>query len=154
MPLRHEIPGTTPIELEHLVLDVNGTLTDRGQLIAGVTERIERLRDQIGIHLLSADTRGLAGELARQLAIPVERIASGEDKSAFLERIGSARCAAIGNGLNDAAMLRAARLGIAVVGPEGASPTTLNAADVVCPSIGAALGLLLDPLSLASTLRP
>jgi P-type E1-E2 ATPase len=154
MPLRYEIPGITAIELEHLVLDVNGTLTDRGQLIAGVAEAIERLRHRIGVHLLSADTRGLVGELASQLAIPAERITSGENKSAFLERLGSARCAAIGNGLNDAAMLRAARIGIAVVGPEGASPVTLAAADVVCPSIGAALGLLLDPLSLGSTLRP
>jgi P-type E1-E2 ATPase len=154
MPLRYEIPGTAAIELEHLVLDVNGTLSDRGQLIAGVAEPIEQLRHQIAVYLLSADTRGLVGELARQLAVPAERIASGEDKSAFLDRLGPARCAAIGNGLNDAAMLRVARLGIAVVGPEGASPMTLDAADVICPSIGAALGLLLDPLSLASTLRP
>jgi P-type E1-E2 ATPase len=154
MSLLYDIPGTTAIELEHLVLDVNGTLTDRGQLIDGVAERIERLRDQVEVHLLSADTRGLVGDVGRQLALPAQSVGSGEEKSAFLERLGPARCAAIGNGLNDAAMLRTARLGIAVLGPEGASAVTLDAADVVCPSIGTALGLLLEPLTLASTLRP
>jgi hypothetical protein len=34
---RFEIPGAAAIELEHLVLDVNGTLTHRGDLIPGVT---------------------------------------------------------------------------------------------------------------------
>jgi soluble P-type ATPase len=59
-----------------------------------------------------------------------------------------------GNGLKDAPMLRAARLGIAIVGPEGASSAALAAAEVVCTSIIAALELLLDPVTLASTLRP
>jgi soluble P-type ATPase len=50
-------------------------------------------------------------------------------------------------------MLAAAALGIAVLGPEGASSTALRAADVVCPSILHALDLLLDDRALAATLR-
>ena len=71
-----------------------------------------------------------------------------------MERLGADRCCAVGNGLNDAPMLRAARLGIAIVGPEGAGSAALAAAEVVCASIIAALELLLDPVTLASTLRP
>jgi soluble P-type ATPase len=51
-------------------------------------------------------------------------------------------------------MLSVARLGIAVVGPEGAGAATLRAADVVCGSILDALGLLLNEAALVSTLRP
>lgn len=68
--------------------------------------------------------------------------------------MGAERCAAIGNGANDAAMLEAARLGLAVVGQEGASAATLRAADVVCVSILDALDLLARPDALAATLRP
>ena len=71
-----------------------------------------------------------------------------------MERLGADQCCAVGNGLNDAPMLRAARLGIAIVGPEGAGSAALAAAEVVCASIIAALELLLDPVTLASTLRP
>ena len=150
---RFEIPGATTIELEHLVLDVNGTLTQRGDLIPGVAERIAPLRQRVVVHLLSADTRGQLGAVAERLAVPVQAISRGDEKRAFVERLGADRCGAVGNGLNDAPMLQAARLGIAIVGPEGASFAALAAAEVVCATITAALDLLLDPVTLASTLR-
>jgi len=59
----------------------------------------------------------------------------------------------VGNGANDAAALRAAALGIAVIGPEGASAEALVAADVVCTSILQALDLLVDEQALTATLR-
>ncbi|MCA1697994.1 MAG: HAD family hydrolase [Actinobacteria bacterium] len=154
MSARFEIPGAAAIELKHLVLDVNGTLTDHGELISGVAERIAPLRQRIAIYLLSADTRGQLDAVAELLALPAAAIARGEEKRAFVETLGADRCAAIGNGLNDSPMLRAARIGIAILGPEGASSAALAAADVVCTSITAALGLLDDPPSLASTVRP
>jgi P-type E1-E2 ATPase len=154
MAIRYEIPGAETIEVEHLICDVNGTLTDRGELIPGVYARIERLRRDVDIYLLSADTRGRMAEIARTLGVPAEAISRGEEKRAFVERLGAERCVAIGNGLNDAPMLEVARLGIAIVGPEGASAATLAAADAVCGSPTAALDLLLDGTTVASTLRP
>jgi P-type E1-E2 ATPase len=151
---RYEIPGAAAIELEHLVLDVNGTLTHRGDLIPGVAERIAPLRQRVVVHLLSADTRGQLGEVAERLAVPAQAVSRGDEKRAFVARVGADRCCAVGNGLNDAPMLRAARLGIAIIGPEGASSAALAAAEVVCATITAALDLLLDPVTLASTLRP
>ena len=54
--IRREILGARPLELDHLLLDVNGTIANRAHLIEGVEERIGRIRDQLEVHLLSADT--------------------------------------------------------------------------------------------------
>jgi soluble P-type ATPase len=68
--LRREIPGAGSFELDHLLLDVNGTLADRARLIDGVEERIARAREELEIHLLSADTLGdldnTAGSVSRR----------------------------------------------------------------------------------------
>jgi P-type E1-E2 ATPase len=154
LALTVDIPGSEPLRLDHLILDVNGTLTDRAELIDGVEERVRRLREALDVKLVSADTCGNLDAIAETLGLDAERISRGEEKRAHIERLGAERCAAIGNGANDELMLRVARLGIAVVGREGASATTLRAADIVCGSIVDALDLLLDKNALASTLRP
>ncbi len=151
--MRFEIPGRAPLELERLVLDVNGTLTDRGTLLEGVAERLSWLGPKLDVRLVSADTFGSLDALAGELGVRAERISTGEDKLAVVRRLGADGCAAIGNGANDAAMLGEAALGIAVVGPEGAAAAAVAAADVVCGSITAALDLLLDERALTATLR-
>lgn len=148
-----EIPGRAPLELEHLVLDVNGTLTDRGVLIDGVGERLARVGERLEIHLLSADTFGSLERVAAELGASFARIASGEDKLRALRELDPERCVAVGNGANDEAMLAAAALGIAVVGPEGAAGAAVRAADVVCASVTDALDLLADERVLVATLR-
>jgi P-type E1-E2 ATPase len=152
-PLSYAIPGRDPLAIEHLVLDVNGTLTNRGSLIDGVAERVGALGASIRVHLVSADTFGVLTEIAARLAVESSQISDGEQKAAYVRELGAGRCAAIGNGENDRAMLDAAALGIAVVGPEGAASSAILAADVVCPTILAALDLLLDGRALAATLR-
>ena len=154
MALSLDIPGSEPLRLDFLVLDVNGTLTDRATLIEGVEERVRRLRVALEVRLLSADTFDNLDAIAGRLGLHAARISRGEEKHAYVERLGPERSAAIGNGANDEAMLRVARLGIAVVGPEGASAATVRAADVVCGSILDALDLILNQQALASTLRP
>ena len=62
-------------------------------------------------------------------------------------------CAAVGNGRNDAPMLGAVALGIAVIGPEGAHRDALAAADITALSIDEALALLAEPKTLKATLR-
>jgi P-type E1-E2 ATPase len=148
------IPGRPTLELRYLLLDVNGTLTDRGTLLPGVAIGIETLRRRLDIRLLTADTYGTAEQLAATLDVPVHQVTSGQDKAACVQHLRGPWCAAIGNGANDEAMLRSVALGIAVLGPEGASPRTLAAADVVCGSIQQALRLLAEPTALTATLRP
>jgi len=135
------------------VLDLNGTLTNRGELIEGVTERLTRLGARLEVHVLSADTFGTLAAVTAGLGARVHAVADGEEKARHVAALGADRCAAIGNGANDAPMLEAAALGIAVVGPEGAAASAVRSADVVCASILDALDLLLDERALVATLR-
>ena len=148
-----EIPGRGRLELAHLVLDVNGTLTERGRLIDGLGERLDRLRPRLDVILLSADTFGTLERVAAELGAEARTVSTGEEKARVVGELGADRCAAIGNGANDAAMLRAAALAIAVVGPEGAAAAAVREADVLCVSIRDALDLLLEERALVATLR-
>lgn len=155
MAVHIDIPGASSLRIEHLLLDVNGTLTDRGALLPGVAERIITLRTRICVRLLTADTYGTLAEVRDALGgVAAYRVDCGAQKAAIARELGADTCAAIGNGANDAPMLAAVGLGIAVIGPEGASVHALRAADLVCPSIHAALDLLADPRGLIATLRP
>jgi P-type E1-E2 ATPase len=149
-----EVPGGRPLELDHLVLDVNGTLTRDGRLLGGVADALAGLRDVVSIRLLSADTFGNAQAIADELGAAFERIEYGHEKRACVERLGAQRCAAIGNGRNDVAMLSAAGLGIAVIGAEGAALQALAAADIICTSVLEAFALLREPTRITATLRP
>ena len=154
MPLRRDIPGAESFDLDHLLLDVNGTLANRARLIDGVEDRIAHAREQLEVHLLSADTLGNLEETAARLGVDAERVTSGGEKREYAQRLGAGRCAAIGNGLNDVPMLETVRFGIAVIGPEGAGGRALVAADAVCGSILDAFDLLLEADTTSSTLRP
>jgi soluble P-type ATPase len=150
------IPGYGTLQLEHLVLDFNGTLACDGLLIAGVTERLVELSRQLNIHVVTADTFGnvaaaLAGLPCKLSILPVENQDTG--KLAYIERLGCDRVACIGNGRNDRRMLKAAVLGVAVIQREAASTETVIAADVVATNILDALDLLTHPTRLAATMR-
>ncbi len=150
-----DIPGWRALELEHLVLDLNGTLALDGALVPGVKEAVEQLSRSLTCHLVTADTFGTAGGLLGPCA-RVSLITPGdeiEQKKIIVEQLGADRVVALGNGANDAAMLAAAALGIAVLGPEGAAFAALAAAEVVVPGPVEALGLLLNPDRLRATLR-
>jgi P-type E1-E2 ATPase len=152
--LHVRVPGGEELRLEHLVMDVNGTLSDRGRLIDGVQDRLRELTSSLSLHVLSADTFGTAEQLADQLGADFCRVETGEDKRAHIEQLGAARCVVVGNGANDVPMLRAAGLSIAVFGPEGTHSDALSAATIACRSIVEALDLLLAPEALTATLRP
>jgi soluble P-type ATPase len=71
--------------------------------------------------------------------------ASGK-KLDLLRRLGPARCAAIGNGVADGAMIEEAGIGICVIGKEGSSGQAVKSADLVFTDILDALDFLLKPL--------
>jgi soluble P-type ATPase len=152
-----DVPGWVCLRLEHLVLDVNGTLAMDGGLIPAVADRLEALGRQVDCHLISADTYGRLDAIAADLGVRAVRLDRGVpeavQKAAFVRSLGAARVVAVGNGANDIAMLREAALGIAVLGPEGLAMAALNAADVLTGSIEDALDLLLKPQRLVATLR-
>jgi len=151
-----EVPGLGTLALEHLLLDLNGTIALDGQVLPGVADRLARLWPHQSIHLLSADTLGRASETAANLGVDLVKVRAGAESSGkreFVERLGASQVVAIGNGANDAGMLDAATLGIAVIGGEGLALASLTAADVVVASIQDALDLLLNPERLVATLR-
>ncbi len=151
-----DIPGYRRLELSHLVLDYNGTLALDGHLLAGVADALRALAADLAIHVITADTFGLAAEnLAGLPAKLIIAPPAGQDaaKLDYVTSLGCENVVAIGNGRNDRRMLAEAALGIAVVQREGASVETLRGADVVCTSIVDALDLLREPRRLTATLR-
>ncbi len=156
MMIEIRIPGRGTLQLEHLVSDVNGTLAVDGVLMEGLAKRIVFIRDRITIHLLTADTHGKQAVIDQQLNVTATRLTGGneqEQKRAYVKKLGSDKVIAIGQGANDAAMLKEAALGICVMSPEGAATETLLSADIVVPNIFVAFDLLNKPLRIVATLR-
>ncbi len=154
--IRIDIPSRDQLELEHLVLDYNGTLAVGGALLPGVAERIYALAERIEVHVVTADTYGTARAALAGLPLKVQLLPAGgerEAKAALVHRLGAEGVVAVGNGANDAAMLAAAAVGIAVIQAEGCASAALGCADLVCTSILDALGLFLEPRALKATLR-
>jgi P-type E1-E2 ATPase len=150
------IPGRGLIRLQHLVCDVNGTLAVDGQLPEGVKQRLSALRDRLTLHLLTADTHGKQDTIDQQLNLKAVRIQPGneaEQKVNYVQKLGAGISVVIGQGVNDAGMLRAAALGICVLSPEGTAVETLLEADLVVANINEALDLLEKPLRIVATLR-
>jgi soluble P-type ATPase len=119
-------------------------------------ELLRRLSEHLAIHVITADTFGLAAEGLNGLPVTLVFAPADEQDVAkldYVRALGVHGVVAIGNGRNDRRMLRAAALGIAVVQREGASMETLRGADAVCSSVLDALALLHEPRRLVATLR-
>jgi P-type E1-E2 ATPase len=150
------IPGRGTLRLQHLVTDVNGTLALDGALMDGVARCITSITDRLTVHLLTADTHGRQAAIDQQLGITATRLVPGDEqaqKRRFVEQLGADSVVAIGQGANDALMLKAAALGICVISPEGAAAETVIASNILVPSILAAFDLLDKPLRVVATLR-
>lgn len=150
------IPGGEGLQLEHLVCDVNGTLTLDGELVDGVARQLNRLQDRLRLHLVTADTHRKQTVIDQRLNLQAVRLRPGEEsnqKAEFIRSLGAERVVAIGQGANDAGMLKAAGLGIGILSPEGLAVESLMAADLVVPDIYTALELLEKPLRIVATLR-
>ena len=154
--LNIQVPGFGPISAEYLVCDFTGTLSENGRLVSGVTPRLRKISAFLKVHVVTFDTFGTATRAFRGRPC-VLTILSGEDgalqKAAYLESLGPEQCIAIGNGSNDTLMVKKARLGIVVVGKEGAAVTAVTAADIVVTNVIAALDLLRGPVGIKATLR-
>ena len=150
------IPGRGELRLLHLVTDVNGTLAMDGVLIDGVASCLAAIREKLDVHLLTADTHGRQAVIDKQLGLTAARLTGGnevEQKRTYVQKLGPDSVMAIGQGANDAGMLKAAALGLCVMSAEGLAVETLLAADLVVPDILAAFDLLDKPLRITASLR-
>lgn len=144
------------LEIEHIVLDFNGTLALDGVLLPGVKERLLRLGELAQLHVFTADTFGSAARECAGLPVKLVRVNSqegGADKARLVKELGAEHTAAVGNGHNDALMFKEAALSLLVLGEEGAAISAFMAAHVVFPSITAALDFFLKPQRAVATLR-
>ena len=151
-----DVPGYKLLRLSRLVLDYNGTLACDGELLPGVAEALNRLAGDLTVHVVTADTFGRVRKGMETVACTVTVLPREEQdrsKLRYVQQLGAESTACIGNGRNDRLMLEAAALGIAVILGEGAARETVNAADIVCTDILAALELFRNPLRMTATLR-
>ena len=151
-----DIPGNRVLQLEHLVLDYNGTIAFDGALIDGVKECLTELSQMLTVHVITADTFGSVKKTLEDInckmtLIPLNR--QDVAKLEYVKNLGHEQTVSMGNGANDRLMLKASALGVAVIQGEGAAFETLASADVVCTDIRFALSLLSNPLRLIATLR-
>lgn len=151
-----DIPGAQPLQLDHLVLDFNGTLARDGLLLDGVADLLTQLAAHVRVHVVTGDTFG--GARAALQGLPCKLVVLGgtdqaQAKRNYVEQLGPQRVACVGNGRNDRLMMDVVTLAIGVIQAEGASPRTISSADVVTRDGREALELLLHPLRLAATLR-
>jgi len=150
------IPGRGTLQLEHLVCDVNGTLAVDGQLIEGLSRSIHNLRDRLTVHLITADTHRRQSLIDQQLGLQAVRLQPGDEarqKAEFVRKLGAEGVIALGQGANDADMLKEAALGVCVLSKEGTAVEALLAADLLAPDIFFALELLEKPLRIVAGLR-
>ncbi|MCD4673490.1 MAG: HAD family hydrolase [Anaerolineaceae bacterium] len=154
--LNIDIPGRGQFHLEHLVLDVNGTLAVDGQLIDGVAQALAALQGLLRVHLVTADTHGHQTEIDRQINLQAVRLAKGNEaqqKASYVRKLGADSVVAIGQGANDAGMLAAAAIGVSLISVEGLAVETLQSADLLMPDILSALALFQNPMRMVASLR-
>ena len=154
--MRIEIPGWGNIDIENIVIDLNGTIATDGKIASEVRKKITSLSELEKVYILTADTQGTAnkeilGMNVELIKVPEENSKKG--KFEFLSTLNLETTVVIGNGSNDQLTLKEAALGIAVLGDEGVSVSAMKSADIVVENIHNALDLLLEPKRLIATLR-
>ncbi len=154
--LQINIPGIGDLQLTDLILDFNGTLALDGVLIEGVTQRLATLSKQLTLHVVTGDSHGTAkNQLVNTncliTIVPPEN--QTEAKINYINKLDLQKMVAIGNGYNDHQIVEMAKIGIIVMGEEGASTQSILAADIAVSNILNALDILIFPSRLKATLR-
>jgi len=150
------IPHFKDLEIENILFDYNGTLAVDGRLKPETEKLLSKVCENYTVYVITADTFGTVKEALKAFDLEVLILSSSDhtaEKARFLSRLGVQKTVAMGNGNNDAAMLKDAVLSIAVMGEEGCAKETLLASDVVCRDIVSAMELLLHPKRMIATLR-
>ncbi len=151
-----EIPPKKTLNIKYLVSDFNGTLAVDGHLKPGVEQLLNTLSKKIEIHIITADTFGLAKNQLQNInckLVILDKDNQQKAKQEYIKSLGPESCVAFGNGRNDALMLKQAALGIGVLLEEGIAKETLLTCDILSKDIISALELLLNPLRIKATLR-
>lgn len=154
--IRIEIPGTGPVNIQNVMFDYNGTIATDGRLLDGVGPAMNRLSHRLDFHVVTADTFGSVQAQLEGVKAKVVLISNQDQDQKKLDVL-NAICAdttmAVGNGVNDALMLKHAALGVAVLGEEGMAMPALMSSDVMIRHILDVFAFFENPKRLIATLR-
>ena len=150
-----DIPGRAVLEIEHVLLDYNGTIAADGALTPGVAELITSLTQCVHVEVLTAETYGTVQTQCGPLVVEVvtfPRAGAAAFKQAYAQKL-EGQIACLGNGYNDVEMFDESDLRIAVLDTEGTYAGLLAHADILARSAAEALALLLNTDRIRATLR-
>jgi len=152
--MKIEIPKGNTIEINTIILDLNGTLSVNG-IVNEQTKIIIKKLKNIGykIVLISGDIRGTAKEISEELNIDLFLGTSSNEKALQMQQFNKTTTAAIGNARIDIGTFLNAEISIATLQAEGIHTGILKYIDIIVPSINDALNLFINIKSLAGTLR-
>ena len=147
-------PNKETINIENIVLDLNGTLAVNGRVSEKTKQLVLELKQlKYRVVLISGDIRGNAAEIAKELDLELFLGANSFAKAEQMQRFDKERTAAIGNARIDIGTFQNAKISIATIQSEGIHTGILQYVDVLVPTIEDALGLFIDVKSLEATLR-
>lgn len=148
-------PGQEPLEIDFLLLNFEGTLATDRRVHPKAKDKLNLLAKRIKIYILAKGEQVTIREILKKVRAEVAFLIEGEvsqGKLDLLRQVGASRTVAIGNGVDDAAMIGEAGLGICILGKEGTSAEAIKKADVVFTDMLDALDFLLKPLRHQATL--
>lgn len=150
-----ERPGREALEIDHLLIDFEGTLAMDRRVHPKAKDKINLLSKRLKIYIFAKEEKERVEEVLRRVRAEILFLNKGESskqKLELLQGLGSFRTAAIGNGMDDLPMMKEAALAIAVLGKEGASGALIQTAHLVFTDVIDALDFLLKPLRQRATL--
>jgi len=152
--MKYNPVGVGEIELNTIILDLNGTLAVSGEIVEGCKERIQKLKE-LGykIYLFTGDQRGNATLQASKLGIEVKIAKNTEEKATLTNNLDVEKTVAIGNARIDIGTFTPSKLRIGVLQAEGIHCSILPYIDILTPTINNALDLLIDPNIFSATMR-
>ncbi len=142
-------PGRNPLEIEFILLTFEGTLATDRRIHPKAKDKLNLLSKRTKIYILAKGEQEAIREILKKVKAEVVFFMEGEasqGKLNLLRQLGAAKTVAIGNGLDDAAMIEEAGLGICIIGKEGGSAEAMRKADVLFTDILDALDFLLKPM--------
>ena len=147
-------PNNRTIEIENIILDLNGTLANYGRVSERSKELLQQLKQlNYNIILISGDIRGNASVIAKELDITLLLGANSQEKAQQMQLFDKEKTVAIGNARIDIGTFQNAIISIATLQSEGIHVGILKHVDIIVPSIEDALNLFIEPKALEGTLR-
>lgn len=150
------ISGFGDLTIKNIVFDFNGTVARNGELISGVLDELKFLAEEFDVYVITADTFGTVKECLRDTDIKLRILTESNgtnEKKEFVKSLGSSNTIAVGNGMNDLGMLEESRIGICVIGYEGAATKALLKSDIAVVHVMDAINLIKKPKAMKATLR-